>query len=158
MLKLIIPYQYRHYSDNNNNRKNKGTIISFSKKHNCKAAAVVEMAVVLPILLTILFGIIEFGWTFMVYQSITNAAREGCRVAVLEGSTDEDINARIDEYLQLIGLTDYEVDIEHSTEDDPTETVTVRVPYEEVSLLGGYFGPTDFDLVGRASMRKEGAE
>jgi len=127
-------------------------------KHKCKAAAVVEMAVVLPILLTILFGIIEFGWTFMVYQSITNAAREGCRVAVLEGSTDEDINARIDEYMQLIGLTDYQIDIQHYTEDDPTETVIVRVPYEAVSLLGGYFGSTDFDLVGKACMRKEGAE
>ncbi len=127
-------------------------------KYKCKAAAVVEMAVVLPILLTILFGIIEFGWTFMVYQSITNAAREGCRVAVLEGSTDEDIHARIDEYMHLIGLTDYTVDIQHATDDDPTETVIVRVPYSDVSLLGGYFGPTNFDLTGKACMRKEGAE
>lgn len=123
-----------------------------------KAAAVVEMAVVLPILLTILFGIIEFGWTFMVYQSITNAAREGCRVAVLEGSTDEEINARIDEYLTLVGMANYSVDITHSTVDDPTETVIVRIPYTSVSLLGGYFGPTDFDLVGKACMRKEGAD
>ena len=123
-----------------------------------RAAAVVEMAVVLPILLTILFGIIEFGWTFVVYQSITNAAREGCRVAVLEGSTDDDINSRIDQYMNLIGLQDYTVDLEHATEDDPTETVIVRVPYESVSLLGGYFGPTDFDLLGKSCMRKEGAE
>ncbi len=131
---------------------------NFRKKKILKATAVVEMAVVLPILLLILFGIIEYGWTFMVYQTITNAAREGCRVAVLEGSTDEEIETRIAEYMSLIGLQDYTVEIQHSTEDDPTEMVTVRVPYSSVSLLGGYFGPTDFDLVGRACMRKEGAD
>ncbi len=158
MRKIITPYRYRHSDNNSNNYTSDKKIRRMSKKYKRKAAAVVEMAVVLPILLTILFGIIEFGWTFMVYQSITNAAREGCRVAVLEGSTDEDINARVDEYMELIGLTDYTVDIEHSSEDDPTETVIVRVPYSEVSLLGGYFGSTDFDLVGKACMRKEGAE
>ncbi len=130
----------------------------FRNKRNSRAAAVVEMAVVLPVLLTILFGIIEFGWTFMVYQSITNAAREGCRVAVLEGSTDTDISSRVDNYMELIGINNYQLNITHSTQNDPTETVVVRVPYTEVSLLGGYFGPTDFDIAGKASMRKEGAE
>ncbi len=137
----------------------KRRLIPLKRRNNmCRAAAVVEMAVVLPILLTILFGIIEFGWTFMVYQSVTNAAREGCRVAVLEGSTDEDIDARVAEYLSLVGMANYTVDIEHATDDDPTETVIVRVPYSSVSLLGGYFGPTDFDLTGKACMRKEGAD
>ena len=31
-----------------------------------RGAAVVEMAVVTPLLLTLLFGVIEFGWVFMV--------------------------------------------------------------------------------------------
>lgn len=123
-----------------------------------RAAAIVELAVVLPLLLTILFGIIEFGWTFMIYQSITNAAREGCRVAVLEGSTDDDITERVDEYLSIVGMADYSIEMNHASEDDPTETVVVRVPYAAVSLLGGYFGPTDFDITGISSMRKEGAE
>ena len=65
-------------------------------RRSARAAAVVELAVVLPFLLAILFGIIEFGWTFMVYQTVTNAAREGCRVAVLEGSSDAEITARIE--------------------------------------------------------------
>ncbi|NLX04421.1 MAG: pilus assembly protein [Phycisphaerae bacterium] len=118
----------------------------------------VEMAVVLPVLLTILFGIIEFGWTFMVYQNITNAAREGCRVAVLEGSTDGDITGRVGNYMQMVGISNYQLTVTHATQADPTETVVVQVPYSEVSLLGGYFGPTNFNIAGRASMRKEGAE
>jgi hypothetical protein len=116
------------------------------------------MAVVLPILLTILFGIIEFGWAFMIYQSVTNAAREGCRVAVLQGSTDTDIETRIDDYLNLVGITGYTTEFEHSVAGSPEETVVVRVPYSNVSLLKGYFGSTNFDLVGRATMRKEGAD
>ena len=123
-----------------------------------RAAAVVEMAVVLPLLLTILFGIIEFGWTFMVYQSLTNAAREGCRVAVLEGSTTAEIESRIGEYMDLVGQGDYEIIITRSTDATPTETVVVRMPYASVSLLGGFFGPTDFNIAGKACMRKEGAE
>ncbi len=131
---------------------------SMRRNRKRRGTAVVEMAVVLPVLLTILFGIIEFGWTFMVYQSITNAAREACRIAVLEGSTDGDINTRVQKYMTLVGVDNYEVDITHSTSDDPTETIIIRVPYADVSLLGGYFGPTDFNIAGKASMRKEGAD
>jgi Flp pilus assembly protein TadG len=128
------------------------------RRHKRRAAAVVEMAVVLPILLTILFGIIEFGWMFMVYNNMTNAAREGCRVAALEGSTETDINTRISKYMTLVGLTNYQVTLLHATPTDPTETVTIKVPYGSVSLLGGYFGPTNYDLASKACMRKEGAE
>ena len=120
-----------------------------------RGAAVVEMAVVLPILLTILFGIIEFGWAFMIYQSITNAAREGCRVAVLQGASDADIQTRVGSYMSLVGISNYQLQITHYTTTDPTETVVVRVPYSSVSLLGGYFGPTNFDIAGKACMRKE---
>lgn len=135
------------------------TLSNNTRRYLCNAAAVVEMAVVLPILLLILFGIIEYGWTFMVYQTITNAAREGARVAVLEGSTDQDIESRVAEYMDLVGLGNkYTLQIQHARPDDPTETVIIRVPYSEVSLLGGYFGPTNFELVGKASMRKEGAD
>lgn len=130
----------------------------WSKSTLRKAAAVVEMAVVLPLLLTMLFGIIEFGWTFMVYQSITNAAREGCRVAVLEGSTETDIENRISQYMSLVGLTNYQLEFQHASTGNPTEVVTIRVPYSTISLLGGYFGPTNFNIAGKACMRKEGAD
>jgi len=131
---------------------------SFTRRNKRKSAVVVETAVVLPLLLTILFGIIEFGWTFMVYQSIVNAAREGCRVAVLEGSTDSEISNRVQQYMNMVGINNYQVVMLHATSTDPTETITVKVPYSSVSLLGGYFGPTNFDLTGKASMRKEGSE
>ena len=48
-----------------------------------RAAAAVEMAVVTPLLLAVLFGIIEFGWLFTVQHTLVNAAREGARTGVL---------------------------------------------------------------------------
>jgi Flp pilus assembly protein TadG len=122
-----------------------------------RGATVVEMAIVAPLLLSILFGIIEFGWVFMVRQTMTTAAREGCRVAALQGSTEQDILDRVSGYMQPAGLSGYEVTTTRATPDDPTETVRITIPYADVSLLGGYFGPTDFNLGATCSMRKEGA-
>jgi len=123
-----------------------------------RGAAVVELAVVLPLLLTIVFGIIEFGWIFMVRETLTNASREGCRVAVLQGSTDQNINNQVAASMAGAGLTGYTVGITHSTPGNPTEMVVVKIPYAKVSLLKGYFfgGSTNFNLTATTVMRKEG--
>ena len=63
-----------------------------------RAAATVEMAVVRPVLLTMLFGIIEFGWVFSVRQALTTAAREGARTAALPGTTEDDVEGRVEAY------------------------------------------------------------
>ncbi|MGB2984718.1 MAG: TadE family protein [Phycisphaerae bacterium] len=123
-----------------------------------RAAAVVEFAVVLPLLLTILFGIIEYGWVFMVRQTLQSAAREGCRVAVLQTSVTPytDVTTRIDDVMQPTGLTSYQTTMTHATVPNPVEAVVITVPYNDVSLLGGFFGTYDVDLTGSCSMRKEG--
>ena len=127
---------------------------------NVRGAAVVELAVVLPLLLTLVFGIIEFGWIFMVRETLTNASREGCRVAILQGSTEQDVRDQVDASMAGASLSNYTVEITSSTPSDPTETVKVLIPYGEVSLLAGYFfgGSTDFNLSATTVMRKEGAD
>ncbi len=123
-----------------------------------RGAAVVELAVVLPLLLTLVFGIIEFGWVFMVRETLTNASREGCRVAVLQGSTEENIRDQVAASMSPAGLSTYSVVIERSSPGNSSETVKVLIPFADVSLLGGYFGPTDFNLGATTVMRKEGAD
>ena len=136
------------------NRQNKQTDTSIEK-----GAAVVELAVVLPLLLTLVFGIIEFGWIFMVRETLVNASREGCRVAVLQGSTEQDVRDQVSASMAGASLTSYSVEITSSTPTNPSETVKVLIPYADVSLLGGYFfGSTDFNLAATTVMRKEGAE
>ncbi len=117
-----------------------------------------EFAVVLPLLLTILFGIIEYGWVFMVRQTLQTAAREGCRLAVLQTSVTPYTNVitRVNDVMAPSGLTTHTITMTHATTTTPVETVVISIPYNDVSLIGGFFGTHDYDLAGSCSMRKEG--
>ncbi len=59
----------------------------------------VEFALVLPMLLVLFFGIIEFGNAWRTYTLVTNTAREGAREAVLPSSTTATVDSVIDERL-----------------------------------------------------------
>jgi Flp pilus assembly protein TadG len=63
------------------------------------AAQLVEFALVLPMLLLVVLGIAEFGFIFQRYEVVTNAAREGARMAVLPGYTTADVTARVKVYV-----------------------------------------------------------
>ena len=54
-----------------------------------------EFAIVLPVLLMILFGIIEFGLVFSRSQAVEAAAREGGRLASISSSTAADVTDRV---------------------------------------------------------------
>lgn len=64
-----------------------------------EAAQLVEFALVLPLLLLVMLGIAEFGFIFQRYEVLTNAAREGARIAVLPGYTTADVQARVASYV-----------------------------------------------------------
>ncbi len=65
-----------------------------------------EMALVLPILLLLVMGIVEFGRIFMTQQTITNASREGARVGVLPTSATSDVQSTVSMYMASAGLTE----------------------------------------------------
>lgn len=52
--------------------------------------SLVEFALVLPILLLIFMGILDFGRAVFAYNSLSNAAREGARVAIVDQTLDVD--------------------------------------------------------------------
>ncbi|MCF8010968.1 MAG: pilus assembly protein [Clostridiales bacterium] len=54
-----------------------------------RGQALVELALVIPILILILFGIMEFGRVFHSYLVITHAAREGARNGVISKDINE---------------------------------------------------------------------
>lgn len=120
-----------------------------------RGSATVEMAVVMPLLIMIVLGIIEFGWVISVRQTLIHAAREGARTAALPGSTEDQTRAQVDRYLQSMGLSGYAVALEHPTgPENPVEQVTVT--YNQPSLVGGFFGKQYFPLTASCVMRKEG--
>ncbi len=71
------------------------------RKRSRFGAATVELALVAPFLLFVIFGSVEFGRMMMVKQALTNAAREGCRHATLATIRDHDsAEALVRELLQ----------------------------------------------------------
>jgi len=64
-------------------------------------AELVEFALVLPILLLVFGGIVDFGLLLHRQQVITNAAREGARVAVLPGYCTADVEDRVRRFVAL---------------------------------------------------------
>lgn len=60
----------------------------------------VEMALILPLLLLVSVSIFEFGRAYQTWQVLTNAAREGARVAVLPDPTVADAESRVRAYLE----------------------------------------------------------
>lgn len=124
-----------------------------------RGAAVVEMAVVTPLLLMMIFGIMEFGWVFMMEQTITNATREAARVAILQGSTDTDVRTRFTQAMAPTGIT-VDTDmltITRTTGENPVVTVRAQMPYSRISLVGSLLGLNLSKQVGSScSMRAEG--
>lgn len=53
-------------------------------KRNERGASIVEFAVVVPLFVLLVFGIIEAGWFFAQQVEVRNAVREGARIAVVD--------------------------------------------------------------------------
>ena len=69
-----------------------------------RGAAIVEMAVVTPVLFILIFGMIEFGRLVMVAQILTNGTREAARYCAVEGETDAEVQQWAKDYLTKSGI------------------------------------------------------
>jgi Flp pilus assembly protein TadG len=69
-----------------------------------RGSELIELAIVLPILFLVFAAIIDFGFLFQRYEVVTNAAREGARMAVLPGYSTTDVQTRVQNYLTKSGL------------------------------------------------------
>ncbi len=141
-------------------------------KQGRRGAVTVEMALVLPIFTMLVFGIIEFGRGFMIMQLVTNAAREGCRRAIIDGSTNSDVTSYIQNFMYTSGnvatsATTVTITVTPAAGNpsNPTSnlatcasrdlvTVKVDIPFSAVQLITAKYlaGKT---LTGQASMRHE---
>jgi Flp pilus assembly protein TadG len=65
-----------------------------------RGAELVEFALALPLLLVVFGGIVDFGLLLQRHQVLSNAAREGARLAVLPGYGTSDVEARVQAYVR----------------------------------------------------------
>jgi Flp pilus assembly protein TadG len=117
-----------------------------SKARCERGAAMVETALTVPLVLLLSISVYEFGRAFQHWQVLTNATREGARIAVLPGTTDDAVEARIASYLEAGRIAvpeDLGVSIVHTDEisigpgagDTATaSTVSVNYPFKFVVL------------------------
>ena len=109
------------------------------ERESRRGGAIVESAFVLPIFVMLVFAQIESSRLGMVAQLLATAAREGCRVAVLNGSTQADVQARVDAVMSGSNIavgTVTPTPSNWSTAPGGTAiTVALSVPYSRVSWL-----------------------
>jgi Flp pilus assembly protein TadG len=115
-----------------------------------RGASAVEMAFIAPVFLMLIMGTIESSRLGMVAQLLTTAAREGCRVAVVDGMTQTDVQNRVTAVLSGSGISVGTVtptctgSSSWNTSPSGTAiTVSLSVPYSQVSWL-----PTSFFFQG----------
>jgi Flp pilus assembly protein TadG len=127
-----------------------------------RGAAVVEFAVVAPLFITLVFGMIEYGRMVMVQQMLTNAAREGARVGVLDGATTAAVQSSVTTYLSNASISGSTVTVSPSPPSsagygDPV-TVTVTIPFASVSWIPAPMFLSGKTLTAKSVMRRETVE
>lgn len=148
---------------------------------NRRGSAMIELAVTLPMLFVLVFGVMEVGRALEVFQILTTAVREGGRFGatdkqgfIPDGETaNEKISADVMNFLEASGIPTGFADVEILTVpasggtavpfdfEDPANhlqnfQVKVSVPYSAVSncppQILAYFAPTEI-IVAQATFR-----
>ncbi len=125
-----------------------------------RGVAAVETAVVAPLLVVAMLGMMEVGYAFMVRQTVTMASREGARTAALPGGSMSDVNTSVDEAMAAAGLEGYTTtsNVDSLGSSDTEVWVTVSIPLNRVSFTGSLLGGGSFDINSTTTMRREGVD
>ena len=84
----------------------------FLKRENRLGVTVVEFAIVAPLFFGMVFASVEICRALMATQSLEEAARSGCRVAVLKGATASEVDAEVRRILAPAGISKYTMQIQ----------------------------------------------
>jgi Flp pilus assembly pilin Flp len=135
-----------------------------------RGAELIEFALVLPIMLLVFAGIVDFALMFQRFLTISNAAREGARIAVLPGYTQVDVANRVTQYVREgIGddsvtpttvLTPVTIDPPGATPPFPAAQVVVSMTHTYLFMgpVSGMLGGgswSSITLAARSTMRIE---
>lgn len=131
-------------------------------KNNRRGAATVEMAIVLLLLVMVTMGAIQYGLLFLRTQQITNAARQGARIAILTHTTaDADARTAISNLMTAAGMGASGYSVTIAPEDlggEPNAiSVLITVPAANVALMNTPLLPVPATLGAKVTMAKEGS-
>ncbi len=130
------------------------------RRRNERGAVATEFALLLPVLLLILFGTIEFGLIMFTREVITNASREGARAGIVQQipkPTAGDITTVVTNYLTGSGINMGAVNVAVAGAGGANPaTLTVTVSYTYTFIVPGVLGlGNTIQLTGQTVMRHE---
>lgn len=104
-----------------------------------RGSVAVELAVTAPLLILLLLGLVEFGRAMMALHALEESARAACRIAILDGTTSENVSQMVSASLQPSGISNYELtispaDFANASKWEPV-TVTVKARFDNLSWL-----------------------
>lgn len=125
-----------------------------------KGSALVESALVMPVILLLLFGLLEFGQILRIQQALTNAAREGARVGAIHLDSSQALDsasAVTQDYLERTGVNLTNVKVSPAfSELNGIQALQLKIDYDYVSHLSGWVPGLDtIGLRSRVVMRRE---
>ncbi len=124
-----------------------------------RGQAIIEFALIFPILLLIIMGIFDFGYAVFANNMIENAARAGARAAVIKANSDTIIRGRARSVAPGLDLSnDAQIVISPSPNrsyDQPV-SVTVRYLYRPITPLIGQVIGGGIQLSATSTMIVEG--
>ncbi len=138
-------------------------LIRTLRRRGEKGQALTEFALLIPIFLILLFAIVDFGMGFHSWITVTNSAREGARLGVVQ-ATEADIKDRVRLTANLPDEDTKMTVTVTNAQGQPGESVVVQVDYDYdlitplaglVQLVSGnILGPT-LTFSSTAEMRLE---
>ena len=124
----------------------------------CKGLAVVEAAIVFPLLILLTVGIIEYGWLFLKAHQLANAARIGARVAIRADSTIGEVTTAVNTVMADARITGFSLSVSPGVSVAPGSPIEVKmtVPSSNVALVNTPLLPMPATLGASVTMAKEG--
>ena len=124
-----------------------------------RGAALVELAIVMPILCLLTLGLMEYGWVFMKISQVNQAARYGVRIAVRPDATTENVESAVASLMTQAGIKSSDYTVTYSdiavAVGQPV-SVHVTVNYDKITLTGTGLVPLPDKIQGVGTMSTEG--
>ena len=111
-------------------RSDREVVLRSLKVRRDEGQDLVEFAMILPVLLLLVLGIIELGFIVFAYDTIANAAREGARTGIVPDATESDVRDAVLQRALALNVTADDVTVTLGS------TVQVEVTYEHSLLIG----------------------
>lgn len=138
------------------------TLISYitQLKRSQRGQTLVELALILPILIVLLMGTIEFGRIFFSYLTITHASREAARATVVSTTkTDTFITQKVKDSATWLKPDQLKVEVTPSSTTSRTSgvplTVTVSYPVQLFTPILSDIMTNPFTVKAQTTMRIE---